>query len=65
MAFTTTEIRDAREFREVATGRRWRRNGKTKLWKTRPQEFRIPVKFGLYAYGYITEANEADFEVVS
>ena len=32
----------------------WRRNGKTKLWKTRPNEFKIPVKYGMYDYGYIT-----------
>jgi len=25
----------------------WRRNGMTQTWKTRPGEFRIPVKFGL------------------
>lgn len=36
----------------------WRRNGKTKLWKTRPNEFRIPVKRGLYEYGYITDAEQ-------
>lgn len=33
----------------MASGRNWRarRNGKTKTWKTRPGEFRIPVKIGL------------------
>ena len=31
----------------------WHRNGQTKTWKTRPGEFRIPVKYGLYRYGYI------------
>ncbi len=31
----------------------WHRNGRTKIWKTRPGEFRIPVKYGLYDYGYI------------
>lgn len=35
----------------------WRRNGKTKTWVTRPDEFRIPVKYGLYAYDYIDETN--------
>ena len=34
---------------------RWRRNGATKLWRTRPLEFRIPIKHGLYAYDYVTE----------
>ena len=36
---------------------RWRRNGQTKTWKTRPDAFRVPVKHGLYAYGAITEAD--------
>ena len=34
--------------------RRFRRNGRTKLWKTRPDAFRIPVKYGWWDYGYIT-----------
>lgn len=33
---------------------RVRRNGATKTWKTRPTEFRIPIKHGLYSYGYIS-----------
>ena len=32
----------------------WRRNGQTKVWKTRPTHFRVPVKFGLYKHGYVT-----------
>lgn len=40
---------------KVSTGRfGCRRNGKTKLWKTRPTEFKIPVKRGLRNYGYLT-----------
>ena len=38
---------------------RWRKNGAVKLWKTRPDEFRVPVKHGLRDYAYITEL-EAD-----
>ena len=37
----------------------WRRNGATKTWKTRPGEFRIPVKWGMRSYDYITQ-READ-----
>lgn len=40
-----------------------RRNGKTKVWKTRPDEFRIPVKYGLYQYFYITEKNCDEWEI--
>jgi hypothetical protein len=32
----------------------WRRNGQTQTWKTRPNEFRVPVKHGLYDYSQIT-----------
>ena len=55
------DIHTQRTWTENATGRTWRRNGATKTWKTRPGEFRIPVKFGLYAYGYITDHNHTDF----
>lgn len=43
--------------------RRWRRNGKTQTWKTRPDEFRVPVKFGLYAYDQLTHL-EAKYDGV-
>lgn len=36
---------------------KYRRNWKTKTWKTRQNEFEIPVKHGLYDYGYITHKN--------
>lgn len=36
---------------------RARRNGKTQTWKTRPTEFKIPVKYGLKACFYITNDN--------
>ncbi len=35
-----------------------RRSGMTKTWKTRPGEFRIPVKFGLYQSGEITHETQ-------
>ena len=36
---------------------RWRANGQCKTWKTRPSEFRLPVKYGAYDYDYITQDN--------
>lgn len=39
----------------------WRRNGKTQTWVTRPNEFRIPVKHGLYAYGAISHTTAPYF----
>jgi hypothetical protein len=41
-----------------------RRNGKTKTWKTRPGEFRIPVKYGLYEYFYIDNRNADEWSTV-
>lgn len=36
---------------------RGRVNGKVILWKTRPLEFKVPMKYGLKTYFYITEGN--------
>lgn len=33
----------------------YRRNGQTQLWVTRPDNFRIPVKYGMYTYDNITQ----------
>lgn len=41
-----------------------RRNGKTQTWKTRPGHFKIPVKYGMYEFFYITHENAATFTVV-
>lgn len=34
-----------------------RRNGATKRWKRQPDQFRVPVKYGLYDYFYIDNSN--------
>jgi hypothetical protein len=39
------------------TPMRYRVNGRPKLWKTRPTDFKIPVKRGMYEHGYITHEN--------
>ena len=36
---------------------RCRVNGKTKVWKTRPDDFIVPVKYGLKHCFYITPEN--------
>lgn len=43
--------------------RKWRANGKCKTWKRNPERFQLPIKHGLYSYGYITEENAHLFEV--
>jgi hypothetical protein len=43
----------------------WRRNGATQTWKTRPGEFRIPVKYGLRSYGQIYDHDAGRFHVAS
>jgi len=42
---------------------RARRNGANKTWKTRPNEFKIPVKRGLNQYGQIDQDNFNDWAV--
>lgn len=39
------------------TPERWKVDGKPKTWKTRPGEVKIPVKHGMYDYGYVTETD--------
>lgn len=36
---------------------RAKRNSKTKTWKTKPLNFLIPCKYGLYEYFYIDSEN--------
>jgi hypothetical protein len=52
-----------RAFIHTPTGKTWRRNGQTKTWKRDENRFEIPVKFGLYDYGYITNENAAEFQL--
>lgn len=44
---------------------RWRRNGATKTWKTRPGEFRLPIKHGMRNYSEITHNSMHLFHVES
>lgn len=43
------------------TPQRWRVNGKVKTWKRSPDRVQVPVKRGLYGYGYLTESNRLYF----
>jgi hypothetical protein len=44
---------------------RWRRNGKTKVWKRPPLRFRVPIKYGFKGpYDYITEQNRDCFHAL-
>jgi hypothetical protein len=42
---------------------RARQNGKLKLWKTRPTEFKLPCKHGLKGCFYITQDNAHEWEI--
>jgi hypothetical protein len=35
----------------------WRVNGKVKTWKRDESRFKVPIKFGLRGYAYLTENN--------
>lgn len=71
MKVNRTNCESANNFEHVSmknadkTPLRVRRNGKTKLWKTRPEEFEIPVKYGLYGYTYITQYNCNEWEITN
>lgn len=45
------------------TPARCRVNGACKTWKTRPNEYRLPVKYGLRDCFYIDESNASEWTV--
>lgn len=44
---------------------RIRVSGKCQTWKTRPNDFKLPVKYGLYENGYITPSNADDWRLTA
>jgi hypothetical protein len=46
---------------EKVTVTRCRVSGSAQTWKTRPTEFRLPVKYGLYESGEITHRNAGEW----
>lgn len=44
----------------------WRSNGKCQTWKTRPNEFLLPIKYGFHGpYDYISHINCKSFHLAS
>lgn len=41
--------------------KRWRVNGRVKTFKRDKDRFIIPIKHGLYSYGYLTDGNKEFF----
>lgn len=64
---TKEQAQTVRHFEHVSeknsdkTPVRCRANGRCQTWKTRPNDFRLPVKRGLYEYGEITPRNAAEW----
>ncbi len=50
----------------MSNGNLWscRRNGRTQTWKTRPNDFRIPIKYGFKEYGQVTQDSINSPEIV-
>ena len=40
---------------------RWKVNGQVKTWKRNLNRIQVPLKHGLYTYGYLTEENLSEF----
>lgn len=66
---TKTDALAARSFEHVSlknadgTPMRCRANGQCQTWKTRPDDFRLPVKHGLRGTFALTPSNAADWRV--
>lgn len=56
-ALTVSEVHASGQFDRKGNCRVWRRNGSTQTWKSKKnaERFRLPVKYGLFAYDAITE----------
>ena len=50
-------IHETEGYNRDGTCRRWRVNGKLQAYKRNPDNFRLPLKHGLVAYGYLTKWN--------
>ena len=66
-----TKLKHGTELRHVKiknadgiSAARCRVTGVCKTWKTKPEQFQLPVKHGLYDSFYITPDNAADWETV-
>lgn len=46
------------------TPQRWRVNGAIKTWKSRPDDFSLPIKRGLREFGYLCPDNAHGFNLV-
>lgn len=63
------EVKYRQEFHHKAiknadgTPARCRVNGKCKTWKSRPDDFCLPVKYGLRDCFYITPSNAGDWQI--
>lgn len=69
MSITKAQAQTARHFEHATlknadgTPLRARAIGKCKVWKTRLDAFSLPIKHGLYDYGYITQDNADKWNV--
>jgi hypothetical protein len=45
------------------TPQRWRVTGKPKVWKRSPEKVKVPLKNGLYHYGYLDETILSDLSL--
>lgn len=63
MAITKAQAQIVKHFEHATiknadgTPARCRAMGECKTWKTRPDEFKLPVKHGMYQSFYITDTN--------
>jgi hypothetical protein len=37
------------------SAQKWKVNGKVQTWKRSPEKVKVPLKYGLYRYDYLTE----------
>lgn len=64
IAITARNFEHVTKKNKDGTPARCRAMGQCKVWKTRPDDFKLPVKHGMYDSFYITNDNASEWNAV-
>lgn len=54
-------LHESERHRDDGTCYEWRSNGRIQTWKTRPGQFRWPIKYGMYSTDAVTDRSISEF----
>jgi hypothetical protein len=60
-----TTLHNTKLYNADGTPMRARVTGKVKTWKKDPNKIKVPLKHGMYDYGYLTEDNTNEWSLIA